>query len=364
MVKLCKLCGFLLALLFAVQVKAQTETIRVWMDDVTLTADSQSVTRLYLYEKDVVNYTAFSLTLNVPKGVKIAQVKQDRNYKNDIRLTERLDDHTISCNMLEDGRTIKIIAYSPSNAEFYPDNVDGEPIDSIFSIGLVAEPAMCNGNYVISIEGCKFVLPDATASVPGEPIEASMTIVGGKDHITIDYLMTDAGVGTLILPFDAEIPDGLRAFKCTEIVGESVMLVEQSRIAANEPLLMAGEMGNYSFKGVPKNNADVYSDGLLTGVYVPMSITEGYMLQSQEGKVGFYKVNPDNPTTVPAYSCFLNANRDIEFFALSIYGTTGLEELPKNSSANVSVFDMQGRKINKVRDRGVYIIDGKKQVVK
>lgn len=59
----------MLALLTAVQASAQTETLKVWMDDVTMTADGQTVTRLYVMENDVVDYTAFSLSLIVPKGV-------------------------------------------------------------------------------------------------------------------------------------------------------------------------------------------------------------------------------------------------------------------------------------------------------
>ena len=193
----------MLALLTAVQASAQTETLKVWMDDVTMTADGKTVTRLYVMENDVVDYTAFSLSLIVPKGVTIAKVKSGRNTVNDIRLTERLNDHTISCNMLSDGRTIKIISSSPSNSNFYPDDVDGNVMDSIFSIGLVADPAMVNGNYTIEIKDCKFVLQDATASQPQEAVTASMKVTGGVDGLAINYEMAEVGVGTLILPFDA-----------------------------------------------------------------------------------------------------------------------------------------------------------------
>ena len=84
MAKTMKTIFMMLALLTAVQASAQTETLKVWMDDVTMTADGKTVTRLYVMENDVVDYTAFSLSLIVPKAVTIAKVKSGRKTVNDI----------------------------------------------------------------------------------------------------------------------------------------------------------------------------------------------------------------------------------------------------------------------------------------
>ena len=354
----------MLALLTAVHASAQTETLKVWMDDVTMTADGQTVTRLYVMENDVVDYTAFSLSLIVPKGVTIAKVKSGRNTVNDIRLTERLNDHTISCNMLSDGRTIKIISSSPSNSNFYPDDVDGNVMDSIFSIGLVADPAMVNGNYTIEIKDCKFVLQDATASQPQEAVTASMKVTGGVDGLAINYEMAEVGVGTLILPFDASLPQGLDAFVCSSLDGDLLILTEQEGIKANTPLIVTGLPGTYTFVGASVASEKCYSDGVLTGVMEQTQVNEGYVLQNLNGLTAFYRVNPDKPVEVPAYRCYMNNVTEADCVRIMFGNETGIGELNATSVSKGKAFDLQGRRVKKNAARGVYILNGEKVVVK
>lgn len=364
MAKTMKTIFMMLALLTAVQASAQTETLKVWMDDVTMTADGKTVTRLYVMENDVVDYTAFSLSLIVPKGVTIAKVKSGRNTVNDIRLTERLNDHTISCNMLSDGRTIKIISSSPLNSNFYPDDVDGNVMDSIFSIGLVADPAMVNGNYTIEIKDCKFVLQDATASQPQEAVTASMKVTGGVDGLAINYEMAEVGVGTLILPFDASLPQGLDAFVCSSLDGDLLILTEQESIKANTPLIVTGLPGTYTFVGASVASEKCYSDGVLTGAMEQTQVNEGYVLQNLNGLTGFYRVNPDKPVEVPAYRCYMNNVTEADCVRIMFGNETGIGELNATSVSKGKAFDLQGRRVKKNAARGVYILNGEKVVVK
>lgn len=365
MAKTMKTIFMMLALLYAVQASAQTETLNVWMDDVTMTADGQTVTRLYVMENDVVDYTAFSLSLIVPKGVTIAQVKSGRNYVNDIRLTERVNDHTISCNMLSDGKTIKIISSSPSNGNFYPDDVDGNEMDSIFSIGLVADPSMINGNYTIEIQECKFVLQNANASQPANPVTATMTVTGGVDGLSINYTMTEVGLGTLILPFDANLPQGLRAYKCSAIDGDMVLVEEQESIKANTPLVMSGTAGTYTFTGASVAEESSYSDGILTGVMQESNISNGYVLQNHNDNVCFYRINPEKPINVPAYRCYLNSVSEAGYVRIMLNPETGIGNIDESESENINAYDIQGRKVNKnSAKRGVYILNGEKVIIK
>lgn len=365
MAKTMKTICMMLALLLAVQAQAQTETLKVWMDNVTMTADGQTVTRLYVHENDVVDYTAFSLSLSVPKGVTIAKVKSGRNYVNDIRLTERLNDHTISCNILSDVQTIKIISSSPSNSNFYPDDADGNLMDSIFSIGLIADPTMVNGDYTVEIKDCKFVLTNAAASQPSSPVTATMTVTGGQEGMNISYTMTEVGMGTLILPFDAELPEGLHAFRCTGLDGNTVVADEQTSIKANTPLLMTGAAGTYTFTGTSTATETSYKDGVLTGVLKQTSVSEGYVLQNLNNRLGFYIINANKPVTVPAYRCFMNSQDGVEYMGVKLNPATGIDGIESEKDATDNVYDLQGRKVKKTNARkGVYILNGEKIIVK
>lgn len=186
-------------LLFGGQAKAQTspksESLRVWMDDVTLSADGESITYVTVYEHDDLNYSAFNISFVVPKGVKIATVKAGRGTRNAIDLSVRAaETHSISCNMPDDTH-IKIICTSSQNDEFYPDDESGNLVDEIFKIGLIAENSTVNGTYTIATEGVDFVLKPGTSDVPSYSPATSpsfqLIITGGQDESGIDTLIME-----------------------------------------------------------------------------------------------------------------------------------------------------------------------------
>ena len=142
-----------LMLLAVAGVKAQSETLRVWIDSqVTFTADSSTVTYLKLYENDGdQQYTSFNMSLIVPKGIHVNKVKQSRNTVNDISLSERATTtHSISCNMPSD-TLLKVACTSSENQDLYNDDEEGNPLDEVWTIGLIAEPTMVNGDYVVTM---------------------------------------------------------------------------------------------------------------------------------------------------------------------------------------------------------------------
>ena len=145
-----KLFFLSLLLLISVRAQAQSETLRVWLDsNVTLTADSTSVAYLTLYENDgAQGYTSFNMSLIVPKGIHVNKVQQGRDLLNDISLSERATaTHTIACNMPAD-TLLTVACTSSTNQDLYTDDAEGNPLDALWTIGLIAEPTMENGDYV------------------------------------------------------------------------------------------------------------------------------------------------------------------------------------------------------------------------
>ena len=341
-----------------------TTALRVWMDDISVTADGQTATRLTVYENDEDrNYEAFNLSLIVPDGITVAQVKKGRDWVNAIELSERATaTHSISCNM-PDATTIKIICSSTQNDALYPDDEDGKPMDELFTIDLIANPAMMNGAYTITTEGVVFgrLQGGAVIGYMPDPLPSfQLTITGGQDGLSIPYTMTSAGVGTLVLPFDAAVPTGLKVFKATDVVDGSLELEPQTGIVAGTPLIVTGEAGTYSFKGLPTTAETEFTEGVLTGVTEQKVITSGYVLQSLGGVTGFYRVNPEKAVTVPAYRCWLTWDGTagvvpfrFDFDAIKSTRQTGREG---------DIYDLSGRRSNG-RQRGVYIQQGKKRLI-
>lgn len=166
--------------------QAQSETLRVWLDSkITLTADSSSVAYLKLYENDGNQaYTSFNMSLVVPKGIHVHKVKQGRNMVDDLFLSERATTtHTIACNMPSD-TLLKVACTSSMNQDLYTDDEDGNLLDELWTIGLVADPTMVNGDYVVTMpaKGLIFNMKQGDTYVSSrikEDVKCIFTIVGG-----------------------------------------------------------------------------------------------------------------------------------------------------------------------------------------
>lgn len=358
-----------------------SETLEVWMDkSVSFTADGKTVTKLMFRERDPnINYIAFNMTLTVPKGIHINQVKSGRNYVNDIKLTERATStHAIACNM-PDETTVKIICTSSLNEELYPDDEEGKLIDELFEIGFVADADTYNGTYAIEMTGCKFVQNDENDQIIGHVLDhteyCDFVVSGGKDFPGVDYTLSSSRLGTLILPFNSEIPDGLSVYECVGISENGyVELGKVSSFTANTPYIVAGAPKSYHFSGIYRGLKDSYSTDYMTGVYVDTTVPQGaYVLQNQATDgLGFYKVENDEIKISP-YRCWLNAsNENLACLKIDLGDVSSIEEIVSDNNI-VDVYSIDGililskvvmKDAFKNLPQGIYVVNNRKYIIK
>lgn len=182
-----------------------------------------------------------------------------------------------------------------------------------------------------------------------------------------------AGWGTIILPFDGlEVPLGQKAYSCKEVdeTTQTLTLVEVSALQANKPYILQGAWEETP-TGWGLAGALTYTDGLLTGVYAKTAAPGGsYVLQNQEGKVGFYMVDLDyleanemSVPNVPANRAYLEVPAagvkafyfgDVETAIKSVFDGVAAGE----------VYDLNGRKVGSMQKGGAYIVNGKKVIIK
>lgn len=380
-----KLLTIWLALLSA-QAFAQDTDLRVWMDKkVDVTADGTTVTKLTVYEYDKnVDYIAFNMVITVPEGVKVNKIKSGRETVNDIELSVRATTtHSIACNMPDDGNAIKIIATSTQNLPLYSDDEDGNICEPLFTIGLIADNTAYNGEYQIELTGCRFVYKkdDEYLYKDLDHTEyADLFISGGTDFPGLDYTLSSVGCGTLILPFDCEIPEGMEVYSCVGFNDkEQLLLSKEASFTANTPYIIRGNEGEYHFEGTAyKALNEYYSTDYMTGVYVEKEVPENaYVMQNHVDTygLGFYKVGRTVVTITP-YHCFLNAFPDNSARMLKLSfddSTTDIKGVLENEKTHVNVYNIQGQavKISVPKSTaldglnpGIYIINGKKYVKK
>lgn len=200
-----------------------------------------------------------------------------------------------------------------------------------------------------------------------------------KANVTLS--ITAAGWCTLILPFDAEIPQGFEVYSCTgtEVpVGTSTALVleKAESIEAHTPYIVKGKEGDtYDFSEYGTALQDQYAAGLMTGTFTQQkAVANTYVLQDQEGKVGFYKVMAGSEPTIKPYRAYINADvAEANIVALLLPGIgTGIDGIVAED-ALVNVYDLNGIlvrenvKLGQALEglsKGIYIVNGTKKAVK
>lgn len=202
-------------------------------------------------------------------------------------------------------------------------------------------------------------------------------IIGAKD--TYEYVMTAAGWGTIIIPFDCEKPEGLTVYDCS-FVSESGMLMgeEVSCFKANTPYLVKGTPGiasNYTLEGYAAKHEEVIDNGIMTGTYVECIAPVGsYVLQDQDAGVAFYQVGEGVNIKVKANRCYLNPQSNgIKSVKLPDDNVNGVTNVNSIDSMLVDVYTMAGVKVKHQVEKGkalndlpagLYIINNKKIVKK
>lgn len=199
-------------------------------------------------------------------------------------------------------------------------------------------------------------------SIPGQDV-----VVEAGDLASATVSVSDALITTFCAPFTVAIPSDYQDYvtinKITGANGNVLTLepVENYVIPANTPVVvqipMAYELpvsGIY-VKGTPTPNA-----GLLTGVYENTHAPVGsYVLQNNDGKVGFYKVASGKQPTVTANHCYLTAPAsNIKAFYFNEEDATGIENVNVNANEG-AIYNVAGQRISKIQ-KGINIINGKK----
>lgn len=183
-----------------------------------------------------------------------------------------------------------------------------------------------------------------------------------------DYVLnvTPAGWATLYLGYNVVIPEGVTCYVASEINGESVKLEEVTDVLpANTAVIVKAAEGEYTFE-VTEETATVESimDGSVKNEYVDK---DAYVLGKGGNEVGLYKaqmmggvfLNNANKAYLPATAVQSNA-KALKFN----FDTTGVEDVKVETTGKKVIYDLSGRRVNEMAQPGIYIVNGKKVMVK
>lgn len=223
------------------------------------------------------------------------------------------------------------------------------------------------GNYVLGLRKDN----DGT-TVQSQYVYGDMKLFTAKaEDINFTF---KADYGTLILPFDAELQEGMEAYTCDgkEENELTLTLTPAESFVANTPYIVkkTGATTDYTFNGIAYSTATTYTDGLLTGTLVDMTAPAGSLvLQNQPSGLGFYQVDT-NDITVKANRVYVTEEvAGVNVRALILPGNeTGINSVVAEDSI-VDVYTIGGVKVKECVKasealnglaKGFYIVGGKK----
>lgn len=259
-----------------------------------------------------------------------------------------------------------------------------------------------NGEYTVSLdfvltEGqtLEFDMYKAGTSTETHLFLDNITLVYyGPEEATVEWAMEGDVYDTLILPFDAELPEGYEACLTEEMNVETgddyhvLKLLSNGReIKANVPYIVKktglGARGAevLSFTGVPVNERDSYTVGVLTGTHVDIVASPRYHVLAHSAEGSWFSL--DAPRAVSAAHAYISNDDtpDYDFSSPTVYIEKAMDDsdVPTGIEAviapdeRVAVYtvtgvmlrsDVEASRSLEGLDGGVYIIRGANAIIK
>ena len=195
-----------------------------------------------------------------------------------------------------------------------------------------------------------------------------------KEVNSLPVTITGAKYATFYAPVAVEIHTDAKAYT-VKIDGDKAILSELDKkiVPANTGVVLYSESatgrGAVHYLDVIESNATVENNALNGTVAATNVTTEAYVLSAPNGNVGFYKAAMNNGSWLnnshKAYLPMPAGAQGVAYysFTFDFEGTTGIENV-QGADAETVIYDLTGRRVQQMNAAGIYIVNGKKVLVK
>ena len=192
------------------------------------------------------------------------------------------------------------------------------------------------------------------------------------------YFISDASYATLYLPYDVTTTGSTKAYYIGTTNNGYAQLTETgsegTEIPANTAVVLVNSDADASTILNRANDLTpvaAESENLLKGTLVPMTLdlsdaTNYYSLGRKNGDIGFYKLT-GGTITLGANKAYLETPAPggaVKGFVLGFNDLVGVDKIHSGEAKDAVLFNLAGQRVAQPSQRGVYIVGGKKVVVK
>jgi hypothetical protein len=172
--------------------------------------------------------------------------------------------------------------------------------------------------------------------------------------------------GTVCLPYPFSA-EGAQLYTVESVEENVVKLTEATEGAAGVAYIYQATENAQTFAVADGDitSDPATSDAYLTGVFESAKATAGnYVLQTQNEEQAFYQVAEGSEPTIGAYRAYLTVPSTEAALRISLNGeATGVEAVKALTEGKAEIYDLNGRKLNKLQ-KGINIVNGVKVIVK
>lgn len=340
---------------------ADANVEHVTMNTVALQPGGDSET-VSVHLSSASRYTAIFLDINLPEGLAFAPKSNKGKLVYAAKGEACYDSHGVSAEIQTDG-SLRVVVFSSESDAFW----DGDT--EVFKFYVKANPLARPGYATIEVKNCQYVTPEAV------PENASDIAISGKISVLTSAkaplsVAAENKWSTLILPFDAPLPDGVKAYRCSSNdEAQSVLcLTSVSALKAFVPYILYSETGYEGSVSGEINVGEypeggVVADGLLRGALTTQQAQQGDYVLANKGETKFYRVATTK--TIPAGKCWVSlgdSGSAKENFGLQV--VTGISNVVDGKAESSLCYTIDGIKVSKMTPKRLYIVKGRKVIGK
>ena len=212
--------------------------------------------------------------------------------------------------------------------------------------GAIGGTNVLEGGYVSTYKGSRF---------------AAWNLV---EVSSVKLTVGETGYATAYFPFAVTIPAGVTAYTVAAAAdGVATLKKLSGTIPAHTGVVLSGTANTPCTFEFAADAAAVDGNNMLEGMTIATAVpaeTKAYILANGSEGVGFYRLS-ESDRTIAANKAYLIVDDAAEpSFSLKLDGgLTGIEGV-ESAGADAPVYDLQGRRLPQVPEKGIYIQNGKK----